>query len=638
MEPLSIFHREIPMNYQTVARIVADKLGLKVVYNDSIRTFCIERDDTTGEMTIHLASQVLSASKDDEAALELLVRGAIAHEALGHGYHTDFNARANTPYGKSLANLIEDIRIERLAPSRYAGSARILRDFIVHLDTTQDFFVPSDNCIDEEALFIGLLRSFRTDILNQPLSVEVTNRALTQARNWLGDELFKQVEGMARQGCYAPNTTEVCKIADAIVDLLKQSKKPEQPPPPQPQQDQQKNQQQQNQQQEQQQQQQGSAGSNQDKQEQGDGSTAEDLSDDQTQGGKSGDGDSTEQQKADNQTGDKSDENKGDQTGQQQSESTLSESGDQSQQKGGQQPAPQQQSPQLGDADDALDFSERMSIEREIQDVFEKAIEAMTDRTDIDLAPSDLTEAIIRNHNSPTTRTFQVRGLIQKLKSRMEEALRAVVEDEDDQESHVGRLDTTKLARIVTGSEDYPFLLDGDPGQGLSTELLVLFDKSTSMQRFQLEFLQDLIYAAGTALGAYAPDVRFSLAWYNTQSQLVHQSNRHWTPKHGSAVASSYFAKGGTNWSASVLPLIPLIANSRKVRKVLVTVCDGDINYDLYPSLLRDLEKHRIETSFVCIDSEVPPGLDGVTCEATQDSFARAFLKAVLKAISPEFV
>jgi hypothetical protein len=232
----------------------------------------------------------------------------------------------------------------------------------------------------------------------------------------------------------------------------------------------------------------------------------------------------------------------------------------------------------------------------------------------------------------------EARAVIRRLRSNMEEALRAFTEDEDDQDSDRGRLNMPRLIQAILGGERHPFLEDGRPGVGLSTEIVLMFDNSSSMRKLGEPFLRSLLYATGSVLASYAPDVQLNLAFFSDVLTVVHTCDKHWTPELGSKVANAYSAKGGTQWAQCALPLIPMLAKSRKQRKILLTVCDGDINWGHYPEVMKELKVNKIEATFLTIGEDVPEGLVGDRCEKTPLSFAEALAKALLAAISPEFV
>jgi hypothetical protein len=629
------------MYVQTIARIIADKLGIKVIYSDTVPTFAIGKQED-GSLVIYMASGILKVFEGREEDLEAITRGALAHEALGHGFHTTFEAEAKTVYGRSIANALEDVRIERLAPSRYPGAKRALSEMVRLLIEQKDFWNPKDPIL-EEALLIGLLRHFRSSILGQPVPADITDTLLEQARKEIGDQAYGAIYDIAKGACFAATTKEVSDAADAIVNILKSTKKPPKPDPkpepkpepePEPQSEQKPQQEPDPQTGEPGEPQPGEGTKGEAEDSQQDSAGEQSGADDSHEGDEGAD-DAGKDAGGSESSGD-SEAGQGEETASQSEGSNTGQDGGDG--RGG---MPQSQSrPGHGNAssvDELIDFSDSVEVQTDINDVVDAMLgESSEIEGRIRGQLNDVSEAIKDRQACavPSTSTT----IIQRMKRSLGDALRATVMDEDDSESDFGRLDCSRIARIASGLEPRPFITDGEPGRGLSTELLVLFDKSGSMESLTRPFMASLVYAAGATLASFAPEVRFNVAFFDTCSTLVHQADKHWTPEHGAKVAGAYYADGGTAWAQSALPLLPILARSRKSRKVLLTVCDGDVDHQSYPGVMKEIKDHGIETTFLMIGRPVPHGLTGVSCDNTGESFAKAFGDSLLKAISPEFV
>lgn len=623
------------MYLQTLARIVAGNLGIRVINSPTAKTFQIGLMPD-GELVIFMASQILAVFDGQQEKMEKLIRGAIAHEALGHGYHTDMTVKGKTPFSDSLVGILEDVRVERLAPSRYPGAARSLCDLITILDQDVGFISPPQDCSEEQALLIGLLRHFRTEVLRQPLGPDVTMLLLDKARDWMGSELFIKIEAIARQACYSAHTQDVANAADEIVDLLKAAKQPpEQDPSPQKIEEQE------------------------DEQEQA--STEPEKGQDGSEGGAEDQGVPDEQESAEEGEEDPAGAEDGDDQG-----NASGESPPNNKPEGEGRPGGDGEGVQAGEADPSADergegradagsgssedaeegsgemvtgpalrFDSNVAVDLQIETATEAMIENSTKATDIDGTMTDLREAVKKI--DPESKEMEVKGIIQRMRSRLEDALRSITEDEEDDEVDSGRLDTTRIARTAAGLERNPFLIDGRPGRGISTELVVMFDASGSMSSLGVDFLRTLVYATGCALASQAPNFLFNIAFFNTNSSLVHSRDTHWTPKQGARVTSLYSIGGGTSWAQSATPMTAILARSRKERKVLLTVTDGDINHERYPGVMQELDSYGIEAPFLSIGKQLPIGLMGRMCDATPESFAKTFTEAILAAISPEF-
>ncbi|HEX7324335.1 MAG TPA: hypothetical protein VF292_03135 [Rhodanobacteraceae bacterium] len=548
------------MFVQTVARILADTLKLDVTYSPSAGTFSIGKDQD-GTLHLTMSQRMLAITHESEERVGALVRGALAHEALGHGYHTDFSPEAAAKrgaYAKSLANALEDVRIESLAPNRFIGARHILADMAKVVDLHGDWDADADPKAWQGNLLVALLRKFRTDVLHQPLRDAMTNLAIARARKALGDSLYNKVEALAAKACVAPDTATVSKYADAIVELLqKQAPQPSQQHAP---------------------------------------STAQ-----------NGDG---------------------------------SKSGSSKKQQPAQQPA--------FDPDSATDVTieqavseacaQEASVRFNAAPVFD-GTQAAEDRakraggSGVSTAPG-ATQPQARAHVDP------INGrLVNRIASRLDSALRSITEDGDDEETDVGRLDTTKLPGIVMGTEPFPFIADGSPAPGIDTELMLLVDASGSMDSLGARFLRELVSASLMALGRFAPGLSVSFATFSNWATLRAKPGCHVTPALAGAIASLYSPDSGTLWAASVATLVPVIAGSHRRRKVLLTITDGVLGTDTARrDVLADLDAQHIEHPFLSIKVPLPADCDGIETEATQEAFAKGFCQAIVSTLRPEFV
>lgn len=583
------------MFIQTLARILADKFNLDVRYSDTSRTFSIGRRKD-GSLCVTLASRLLEAKGEHEEAIGALFRGALAHEALGHGYHTDFSDDADTKegtYAHSLANAFEDVRIESLAPARFIGARRILADMVAMLEADNFWGMPQNDDW-QGALLIGLLRKYRWKILKQPLDVALTERMLQQAIQAIGEDVFRQVDSLAESACRSASTKEVSGFADQIVRLLRQ--------------------QQQSQQQDQKQKpQQGKKdGKPEETSNQGDKGKQDAAGTPQGEPGKSDQGDPAQSDGAPPSDGD--------------GDSNAASQGDKD--------CGKPKAPGSGKARSDFDDSRAYRVD------VEAATEATEDPTNGKVRRSGLSASLDdRSESTPKLPPYVQRQLNNRIVARMaaklENALRSVVEDADDDASEFGRLDMTKLPAITSGYETLPFLSDGKPGRGIDTEIMLVFDQSSSMNDLGVPYLRELLHASLTALSRYAPDLGISVATFNTNAVLLVKPGT-FVRHNARTVPSAYHPHGGTTWSNSVATLVPILAQSHRHRKVLLTVTDGRVEASPNPALMRDIAYHGIGCRFVSIGHSLPAGFDGVVCKDTQESFADAFCEAIVQCIPRE--
>jgi uncharacterized protein YjhX (UPF0386 family) len=196
----------------TVAKIVAASMGVEVVFDASADTA-----STDGTRIIIPTS--LIGNGDAHAAI--LMRGFIAHEGVGHIRHTDMAAwrafaQDASPLGKSILNIIEDIRIERLACKVYPGIKRILNETVEALKPEGFFDLPTKP--HPAGVITGLLLNcLRAEELGQALD-PIPARAM--AFKMFGLSLRDDILNIASNGSRGCSTAEAVDATKTILKLL----------------------------------------------------------------------------------------------------------------------------------------------------------------------------------------------------------------------------------------------------------------------------------------------------------------------------------------------------------------------------------------------------------------------------------
>lgn len=194
----------------TVAKIVAANMGVEIIIDPYADTA-----STDGEK-IYLPEKFIG-NGDERAAL--LMRGFIAHEGVGHIRHTDMMAWNDfvehaPPLGRSVLNIIEDIRIERLASLVYPGIRHILHDTVEVLKTEGFFDMPVQ--LHPAGVVTGLfLNCLRAEELGQPVD---TVPAKAIASQLFGMPLRDELLELARIGSRGNSTADA---VNATVEILK---------------------------------------------------------------------------------------------------------------------------------------------------------------------------------------------------------------------------------------------------------------------------------------------------------------------------------------------------------------------------------------------------------------------------------
>ena len=210
----------------TIAKIVAARIGVEVVFDASANTA------STDGTRIYIPTSLIG---DGDARAVTLMRGFIAHEGVGHIRHTEMETwtafvRDASPLGKSILNIIEDIRIERLACRVYPGIKRILDETVVALEPEGFFELPVKP--HPAGVVTGLLLNcLRAEELGQPLD-PIPARAM--AFKMFGVALRDDILNIARRGSRCTSTAEAVEATKDILKLIGDVAKSAANPKPQP--------------------------------------------------------------------------------------------------------------------------------------------------------------------------------------------------------------------------------------------------------------------------------------------------------------------------------------------------------------------------------------------------------------------
>lgn len=225
--------KDYGFNLTLLAQVLANSFGVKVVIRPGATTF------STNGTEIYVPDGLFGAEIDAD-----IIRGGLAHEAAGHCLHTDFKALTKWKHlgnalAKSLANVIEDPRIERCAIRKFPGARKILENMVGSLDQKGFFALPPEDAHASSVLISWLIRALRADpeVMGQPISADVIQ---DRAEEVFGKDGLKEVYKAAKAGALSGSTKEVLKSVEKILDILgDMANPPEEQQPQQPQQPQQ---------------------------------------------------------------------------------------------------------------------------------------------------------------------------------------------------------------------------------------------------------------------------------------------------------------------------------------------------------------------------------------------------------------
>ncbi|ORJ61325.1 VWA domain-containing protein [Geothermobacter hydrogeniphilus] len=190
-----------------VAKAIGDQMGVKVIVGGT-------QAATDGE-TIYLPTL---PEDNDEAVI--LARGFLDHEAA-HVRLTDFSVeKGSTPLMAGLANIIEDVRIEKKMGQLYPGCAVNLRNLANHLAEKGEF---DPDWADPASLLCGwILSRCRNRVLKQAGLIPLFERINNILSQLIGQSLLDRVDKLLDQVGVLDSTQESTALAKKIMKLLQQ--------------------------------------------------------------------------------------------------------------------------------------------------------------------------------------------------------------------------------------------------------------------------------------------------------------------------------------------------------------------------------------------------------------------------------
>lgn len=495
-------------NLNLLAQIVGNSFGITVKPGNG---FAIGKD---GHDLVLFVPPMRIGTEEDAAIL----RGGLCHEAVGHGRHTDFNAkRGPTPLHLSIENVLEDARIEKAAWAIYPKTRRILEESMAAVTRRSGIKRASNQSTPSEKAAIAVLLRLLVEELGYCKKLIDWKVDWAEAVQCFGDETMNKVWAEAVRGYQMSSTTEVIKVSAVIVKLLQKGFENQQ--------------------------QQEDAGDQKPEQssESGDGQS-EGEEEGSSSGSQGGDGSDDAQEQ-----GQGSDD---------QGKSSGKDGGGEAQGAGrgsGRAPTP-------------LDTQAIKPSEFDRGDLLKGQIPSQTYGKEI-----DCDKAFIRG---PFTPSGESKAAAQRLKSGLAQRLLAIVEDEDDDLVESGSLASHRLVDAKMGDR-YVFAEPGKPGERLDTAFSILIDMSGSMSGVSDDACLAATWAIGDTLNGYSGmGLSFTVSSFNGRLYEMKDWNEPW--KRGESL-SSYRAGGGTDTYRAVKNRLEHLVKRSEARKVLYLITDGDI-------------------------------------------------------------
>jgi Mg-chelatase subunit ChlD len=152
-----------------------------------------------------------------------IARGYLSHETA-HIRLTDLGHISKvTPFHKTIWNVLEDIRVEKVMSQLYPGMETNYRTLVRELlATNRNFFELPQNSPPNAvfAAYIGLI--LRSLYLRQPELCELALATRDQFLNTFGPTLERNLFMLLTEIGEAESTADICSLVDKIIELLQQ--------------------------------------------------------------------------------------------------------------------------------------------------------------------------------------------------------------------------------------------------------------------------------------------------------------------------------------------------------------------------------------------------------------------------------
>lgn len=535
-----------------MAMLLAAKAGVNVIFYEDRKGF------STDGKTIYISSSTLERLEASAQSAGVdqgsLLLGVLAHEAGGHIAQTDFEAQGESNLANSILNLLEDIRIEKDLMISLPGSRK-------HLDALaaaagEVFWQKQDGDI-ANAIAFYLMRRLRVELLKNPLKQEHQTELDGLLAKEGALELAQKLYRLAKRSIQgATETADLVECANLIAralakaeSLLNETRLQQQP-------DQ--------------------------------GSSAQEAQQEQ-------EGGAPEQQEQP-QDADEADQGAGhsgdtEQAADEPSQGLAPSESDQAQQA----QADALGLEALGDEIGA-DLSDSSFSKEEIQRM-QRGIQTDLVELVVGQRPCKRAEAssrlVLASASLMTPQEFMDAAKVAAvLRTGLADTLRSLVEDEDDSQEVFGRFDWRLIPQAATGLRRDVFSVDGTPAQGLDAHVIVALDCSGSMK----DIIGSVRVIAKAVIDAFAtvPEVKLSMIAYNDNAVSLSDN----VFAMGQEIKRLH-SIGGTAWNEALSAAMAGFVCSKKSRKILLTITDGDIAAPV--NLVMMAKSFGIEHGFVCL-------------------------------------
>jgi cobaltochelatase CobT len=638
------------------ARLIGGRYGVDVVMDANAPTA-----SNNGKRIV-----VPSLDIGDEADA-ILIEGYIDHEAGGHSLHTNFKGAQEwfqahpqyaTPLIKSLANVFEDVWIERELTKKKPGCAKTIADTVRILIERVQLRPVDDNTPIPGLLIMGLLYRLRSTLRGQqqlgPWGIDAWQRL---SKQW-GEEFADRIWEIAQQVHDCKDTLTAIRMAVTISEALKDEAKKRA----------QKKEQKQSAQ-SQAQSQNGAAKPDSDTPSDTKPQQGERQGDDDGdgQGGKSGEKNSNQEAgEHGGKDGDQQADEPSDQADSAKSNQLAGDRGDQQGEKQGDQQAPSGDANPAGlaassDDDEAAESALNRVLSASLEDIGSGELaDAIRAGLKASKAPEQAAKAGIHlgaggnfSHR-PATLIRQARPdvsqisrpIVNTLGSKLEDALQAEVDKQTYRAKSGRRIDRDLLSQVIAAKRSDIFVRR-DETHEIDTAITILTDVSASMENTfesqvsRIDAAQATTLALGDVLERF--EVPFSVVCFGASVTPLKTFDQSWRARKEFAPVR---LEPDTVTHKAIELALPALACRNESRKLLVVITDGVPSSSPATALmLQEAARLGVEPSVVVVSSHRDSNLEEFERALASHQIASAkasdtasLAKAVFNAVNPALI
>lgn len=172
---------------------------------------------------------ILDTENEQDVAMML---GYLVHEA-GHIRHTDFSAldEISTPLHKKVANILEDVWLEKRVGEMYPGSRQTLHALVSALIDRGKLRPPGPEAEPAKVLTHYMLAALRCEVLNQDALKDVAETACKDVETVFGRAAWVRLNALMHSVTRSTNSHDNVSLAAKIIRMLEEERDRKDPPP-----------------------------------------------------------------------------------------------------------------------------------------------------------------------------------------------------------------------------------------------------------------------------------------------------------------------------------------------------------------------------------------------------------------------